>query len=211
MFKMSLLATTALLVVASVSCVTARPTITAGSQLRDSVANRDTNDEFLCTFGDYSVSYYFHSSSSDDSTWTHEAVPITGKGKVVKNIIVREAREKSTASPEFSAGIYSNTASGLPGRLIVGGTGQAPRTCQQVTIPIAPTKLKARTTYWIEETVPKPSLNQHLSGLNEAFWATNPKSMRKAYVQSHYSTSSGNKSSTTPWMMQSGGVYGRVK
>ncbi|HEX4077979.1 MAG TPA: hypothetical protein VHX61_03775 [Rhizomicrobium sp.] len=209
MIKKGLLTTTALILVASVSGVAARPEATAGSRMRNIVASRDANEEFLCNYGHFNVSYVFTSSSGTTlSTWTHVAAPITGHGQTVHGIIVEEqlGRFSSYSSPEFSVGIYSNSPSGFPGKLIAGGSGKLPYKCARTEVSIPRTKLKRKTTYWIEETVPQP-----FSATNSAYWAIDPKTKHRAYVQSHYYHSSHSSSSTTAWRLQTAGPYFRLK
>jgi hypothetical protein len=206
MFRKNLLLTTAFVAAAAL------PSVAALARPAAAGLGHDSNDEFMCTYGQLAPSANAESSSTTYSSgWRHVAVPIVGKGKVVNRIIVKEARSASTASPEFSAGIYGDTPSRTPGKLIAGGIARAPRACGNVTIRIAPTTLKAGKTYWIEETVLTPHINGPSFQRNEVYWAINPKSRRRAYVQSYYNISNSNHSSTTPWTRQRQGVYLRVK
>jgi hypothetical protein len=131
-----------------------------------------------------------------------------GRGRTVDRIIVREERAHNSYMTEFSASIRSNNALGHPGKLLASGIGKAPTSCQNVEIPIRPTKLDRGTTYWIVETEPYVS-DSSLS----SYWAANPKSKHKAYARTHryYNSAYSHASSTSPWTKQSQSVYARVK
>jgi hypothetical protein len=137
------------------------------------------------------------------------AVPITGHGQTVTRIRVIEGESYERYVP-FSTGIYSNTASGFPGKPIAVGSGNAGSNCGPVTISIAPTKLKRQTTYWIEETVRQVYGYYYLF-----YWYADPETIRKAYVQYHtYGYSSGCSCSsnyTSPWTKQTKGPYIKLK
>lgn len=109
----------------------------------------------------------------------------------------------------FSAGIYSNKASGFPGKLIAGGTGTISRknSCARVNISIPPTTLNRKTKYWIEETMH----NQKRSG-SDFYWEPDRYAKRNAYVQYHYySSGPSGISYTSSWTKQSEGPYFRLK
>jgi hypothetical protein len=203
MFRRGLLVTTALILAASISGAAARSAASAGSRMRDSVASRNVNDEFMCTYGQFTV-YYLHDQASGASytAWEHVAVPITGRGKTVSRIIVEQLR--GTSRPNFSAGIYSNTPSGLPGNVIALGTAKANSKCAEVAISIAPTRLEDKKIYWIEEEAPQGG-----KAKIETYWAINPKAKQRAYVQEHHGSSS--SSYTSPWSEESAGPYVRVR
>ncbi len=209
MFRKGLLFTTALIIAASISVAAAQPAASDGIRMRDSVARRDANEEFLCNYGALSVSHVFTSYSGDTySKWTHVAVPITGKGKTVQTIVVKEklARYSSLETPMVSAGVYSNTASGLPGKQIAGGSAKIFNNCTKVKVSIPPTKLLKNTRYWIEETLPKP-----FSATNLATWQDDPHAKQHAYTQSHIYSSVYSVSSTTAWTMRAKGPWFRVR
>ncbi|HLY06185.1 MAG TPA: hypothetical protein VKR31_10585 [Rhizomicrobium sp.] len=130
------------------------------------------------------------------------AVPVLGHGKIVQTIEVEEKNTKGFAGDLF-AGVYSNTASGLPGDLIAGGSATAASGCTKIEIPISPTKLLYHKTYWIMEQVYP---HDHA---NVLYWAVDPGTLRKAYVQTH-SGSSGD-SSTSPWEEKRKGPYVRLR
>ena len=207
MFRSRLLATTAFVVVGSMSFLVAQ----SGAVARPVTLgpNRDRNAAFLCTYGAFDVSYFREGRSGGSSfylTWTHVAVPLKGRGQTVSRIIVKEA-DYARKRAQFSAGIYGSSAHGKPGNLIAGGTGQAvPGKCSDVTIPITPTKLSEKTNYWLEETV------QHNYKYS---WAVDPATKHKAYLQKHFSSSYWNSggfhSSTTPWTKQNSGPWFRLR
>jgi hypothetical protein len=202
MFRRILLVTTAL-IAASISAVEAQAAPSA-SRMRESVANRDVNDEFLCSYG-YFDAYYKSASVSDQAfySWVHVAVPITGHGKTVSRIIVRDYQFKRVAH-NFSASIYSNTPSGVPGSPIAGGVAAASSKCADITVSIPPVKLENRKKYWVVEEA-APGLRK-----NAVLWAINPKSRRRAYEQRYFS-SSFTSGYTSPWYEQSAGPYVKVK
>jgi hypothetical protein len=211
MFRKNLLLTTAFVVAAALSflappaALARHATVGVGS---------DSNDEFLQTYGGnslcgdthFTLSAYSknYGSSSSESGWTHVAVPIIGRGKTVDSIVVRESAESEYAS-EFSAGIYSNTPSGTPGKLIAGAAAYARDQCRQVSISIRPTKLSRNTKYWIEETVSAQSDGR----VTQMYWKADTRSKRQAYVQYHsyrWLHSSGG-SYTSPWTLATGAPY----
>ena len=170
------------------------------------VAPPDANDRFLCTYGAFRVSYYRDANSgSFHETWTHVAVPITGRGKTVSRIVLEEKKNAKSHDGKFSAGIYSNTASGLPGNMIAGGAASATGRCATVEIPISPLQLQAKQTYWIVEQAYQQG--NHLP--RDISWVVDPATKRKAYVQRHSSSSASRY--TSPWKEQSQGPYVRVK
>lgn len=182
------------------------------------VASRDPNTRFLCTFGQFGVSAasrYQPSRSHYGSAWEHVAVPVTGQGQTVRRIKVIEGQDISSFTQTFAAGIYSDTPSGLPGRPIAVGTGKAHSGCGPITIAIPQTKLKRRTTYWIEETI--STMYSCLRGFNcsssaNVSWQADPNAKRKAYVQYRRLNWSAIFSSyTSPWTKQSTGPYFKLK
>lgn len=215
MFRIGLLATTALVIAGSLSLFAAQSVAIARSPILG--PERDRNSEFLSTYGPARFSVYALSGSySVDSQVSssfqrqYVAVPITGNGRTVHRIVVKE---QGSYTREFSAGIYSNTPSGLPGKLIAGGTGTARKKhLMKVNVPIAPTKLQRNTIYWIEEMV-RPCLRHRRvepqQCENVVYWKQDPYSKRKAYVRdvSYYRETS----HSTPWMEQSGGPYVNVE
>jgi len=153
--------------------------------------------------------------------------PLEDAGKRFSNIRVVEG--KGTAK-FFSAGIFSNSPSGFPGKAIASGYGRASTSCGAVTIQIAPTKLKRHTTYWVEEWVSasavragsaadrrkfRPSPYSSFSNSAKVDWFANPTTKRAAYVQRYkkscFWSSSAHKyrcsSSTSPWTKQTTGPY----
>lgn len=205
MFKMRLLRSTALIIVASLSCG-AQPEALAQTQMRNNIATRDVNGEFLCTYGSFTVSSYsgFSSHHVFYFGWQRVAVPIVGRGQTVRRITVKE--EQYPPNSQFSAGIFSNTPSGLPGKRITSGAGLAPPTCGRVTLPLAPTTLAKHKQYWIEENV--PSLASDISS-NSARWAINPHTKLRAFIKRESCSSS--FCTSTPWTEQSAGPWFRLK
>jgi hypothetical protein len=133
------------------------------------------------------------------------AVPIVGHGKTVSRIVVEEKRNSKSADGKFSAGIYSNTASGFPGNLIAGGSATATNRCEKVEIPISPLELQDKKTYWVVEQAYQRG--NHLT--RDLSWVVDPTTKRKAYVQRH--SSSSGYSFTSPWREHSQGPYVRAR
>jgi hypothetical protein len=205
MFKCELLATTAIVVVGSLSSFAAQ----SGAVARAVSAGpgRDRNSDFLCSYGQLSV-YAFETGGSSGSSsyvgWQHVAVPIVGHGRTVSRITVRE-QNVGDGGGHFSIGIYSDTPSGLPGNLISGGKAKASTNCGPVRVRIAPTTLARNKPYWVEETVSWP----HIWGNERAVgWASEHVSKRKAYEQYYMrSCCSSSSSYTSPWTEQSAGPW----
>lgn len=169
---------------------------------------RDRNAEFLCTYNGYSVFNFISSSSNFQSSVSQKiAIPIWGHGRAVKKIVVEEYASPTTS---FSLGIYSNTPSGMPGRMLAGGSTQASSTCGRRSVAIPKTFLSSGEKYWIEETVSRARFFTN----NGVIWAFNPNSNHKAYSQTHnfFSSSSTHFSSTSPWRLTNNfAPYFRVK
>lgn len=214
MFKIGLLTSTA---ITAVTLLLSGSLQSAYAQTDMHAASRDPNTRFLCTYGAFLVNFGWGGSSSYfDSAWRHVAVSVTGHGQTVSRIRVIEIPLYSGLTSSFSAGIYSNSPSGFPGKLIAGGTGLAGPSCGPVTIPIAPTRLKRHTTYWIEETI--PARYHGTSSLASVYWVANPYAKRPAYVQTHrytacssHATSCHSSSTTSPWMKQTKGPYVKLR
>ena len=213
MLRKNLLLTTAF-VVATASLFLAAPAALA--QPATVGVGRDSNKEFLRTYGGdagcagqyFTISSYSanYGSSSFVSDWTNVAVPITGYGKTVQEIVVKEEYSSGHTS-SFSAGIYSNTSSGFPGRLIAGGTGIAVAGCGKVTISIRPTRLSRGTIYWVEETAPRNPSSVHM------YWKAALHPRHTAYSQSHWARDkhSNFSSYTSPWTLLQGAPYLRLR
>jgi hypothetical protein len=203
MLRMGLLTSTAMTAVTLLLSGAPSP---AHGQPLSSGSGRDRNHEFLCTYGQFDV-FYSHSANSGSgvhTAWTHVAVPVTGHGKLVHRIVVQEGKSSKSVDGKFSAGIYSNTASGLPGNLIAGGAATASSHCTEVGIPINPTKLQDKKTYWIVEQA-----RQQGRVKRKLHWAVNPKTKQKAYVQRYNSSSF--QSHTSPWMEQALGPWVKLQ
>lgn len=206
MFKMGLLTSTAL---TAIALVLSGAPAAAETQTGMSVAGSDTNARFLCDYGFLVSANSSAASCCRGSGWHHVAVPVTGHGQTVNRIEVDEKRGRRTATATFSAGIYSNTASGFPGKLIAGGTGKISRknSCARVNISIPPTTLNPKTKYWIEETMHNQKRSE-----SDFYWEPDRYAKRKAYVQYHYySSGPSGISYTSPWTKQSQGPYFRLK
>jgi len=212
MFRIGLLATTAL-IAASLSAVAAPASASEESRMRDSVISRDANGEFLCTYGGFKVEAESGGSSySFGSSYMRVAVPIIGHGQTISRIGVVDSPIKYASSHDFTVGIYSNTPSGFPGNEIAGGNTEAFRPCHRIILPIPPTVLKRKTTYWIEEIAYRVGGNCPHGCRNAVDWKTDPNAKHKAYVQYHYyATSSHSSSYTSPWTLQTAGPYVWVK
>src|SRR5262249_3278894 len=146
MFKCGLLATTAIVVVGTLSFLAAQSA--AQAQPVKPGAGRDRNREFLhtystsdariaCPHGEIDVFRYLDDCCSElYSGLQHVAVPITGEGKIVDRILVQEGINSSWGSGAgFSVGIYGNTRNGFPGKLIAGGAATARADCGKITVP----------------------------------------------------------------------------
>ena len=210
MLRKNLLLTTAFVVAGSLSFLVAQAQ--AENSRPSAALMHNANKRFLCTYGHFDViDFSEHDASNFSSSgWTHVAVPIVGSGKPVRTLsVVEDGYGHSTLSASVSVGIYANTASGLPGKFIVGGKSRVPGSCATVSIPITPTKLKKGKTYWIEERTPKP----HSGWYNDLFWAISPKAERPAYIQTYRDTisSSVHQSSTSPWVQQTSGPYIKLR
>jgi hypothetical protein len=168
----------------------------------------DVNGEFLCNYGFSITRFNFFSSGASSSSWTHVAVPIIGTGKTVRKILVKESKGLQIGSSQFTVGIYSNTASGVPGTLIAKGTQRAPDKCSWIGVSIAPTMLNQGTKYWVEETI-----KNFWQYSNAVLWATDPNAKESAYKQHHHFVSNFERhsSSTTGWESLSAGAYLRLK
>ena len=217
MFKMGLLTSSAMTAVTLL--LSGAPT-SVYAQTDMHVAGRDANARFLCTYGNFLVSSYYadDSGSSYYYSWRHVAVRVTGHGQTVRRIKVMEAQSATTSHSAFTAGIYSNTASGLPGNAIAVGKGKIGPSCGPVEVSIPRTTLKRNQKYWIEEqtSIPK-DCSQHssfchsLAGLN---WEADPSTKRRAYVQTYrlfYGPAGSSSSSTSPWTKQTKGPWFRLK
>jgi len=176
------------------------------------VADLDANARFLCTYGQFLVSYYSLKQQSGyrDFGWEHVAVPFVGQGQTVSQIMVMEG-QVGRGRPGFSAGIYSSNKKGFPGTLIAGGTGSAPGTCGPVTINIPPTTLMANTKYWLEEKLEKP--HSHRAAFSSLYWYADAGAKRgRAYVQNGRGECSGTCSqSRSPWQGKAKGPWFRLK
>jgi len=208
MFKMGLLMSSAMTAVA----LLVSPALHAASVRTDMrIASRDANTTFLCTYGGFRVSssYFSESGFGFHAQWNRVAVPVRGRGQTVSRIRVIESLATGSPNSSFTVGIYSNTASGLPGNAIAIGLGRAGPTCGPVKVSITPTTLKRHTTYWIEESARAVSQSSVTVS-----WMANPDTGRKAYVQHHRYTycssrasNCSNSSYTSPWTKQGKGPY----
>ena len=217
MLKIGLLTSSAMTAVTLLLC--GAPT-GAYAQTDMHVADRDANARFLCTYGNFLVSSYYidDSGSSYAFAWRHVAVRVTGHGQTVRRIKVVEAQSAGTSHSAFTAGIYSNTASGFPGTEIAVGNGKIGPSCGPVTVSIPRTTLQKNQKYWIEErtSIPK-NCSQHsnfchsLAGL---YWEADPNTKSKAYIQTHFrgfSAGGSSSSFTSPWTKQTKGPFFRLK
>ena len=208
MLKCGLLATTAFVVVGSLSLLASHSWALARSATAG--PGRNTNDEFLCAYGYFPVSdRYSASSGTHSSSWTHVAVPVVGRGQTVDRITVREGGGSFPSHSGFSVGIYESNNAGFPGKMIARTGGTTHRKCKRISMQITPTTLEKGKTYWVEETVPFPGF----SSSTEVLWAINPKTKLKAYVQTHHHSGccEGHEYQTSPWMEQSTGPYVQLR
>jgi len=217
MFKMGLLTSSAM---TAVTLLLSGAATGAYAQSGMHIADRDANARFLCTYGNFLVSsFYFDDDNSSYSyAWRHVAVRVTGHGQTVRRIKVIEAQSAGTSHSAFTVGIYSNTASGLPGNAIAVGNGKIGPSCGPVAVSIPRTTLQRNQKYWIEEqTSIAKNCSQHSSYCSSfagLYWQADPKTKRKAYVQTYhlYSCAGGIcSSSTSPWTKQTKGPYFRLK
>lgn len=215
MFKMGLLTSTAMTAV-TLLC---GALLDAQAQTSMHVADRDANGRFLCTYGQFGVSFTYRNISSSfvSSQWEEVAVPIRGRGQTVSQIIVMEAPAPHTPRYAFAAEIYSNGANGRPGKLIAKGKGKAGPSCGPVGISISPTTLNANQKYWIEERT--DHVGRTISSYVALYWEANPKAKREAFVRTHKRTCDNGCSSqsqqgssyTSPWTKQSQGPWFQLK
>ena len=128
MLRRNLLLTTAFVVATALSSLAAPTATLAGPAT--AALSRDSNNEFLqnysCGQGQFAVyaSSGELSSNHVSSRWQYVAVPVLGRGTTVDSIVVREGAPYSYLGDVFSVGIFSNTASGFPGREIADGTAK---------------------------------------------------------------------------------------
>lgn len=196
MLKSWLLATTILIVVDSVSFSTSEAggVFTGQAPLDFAKPSRDRNTNFLCTYG-YGVFYTAgRESGSSYIYWRQYAVPITGKGTSVTEIIVTD--EPRTGSSSFKVGIYTDSG-GMPGGLIADGHGKAKGSCILTTATIPKTFLAAGKRYWVVETAPLRS-----RGTNSVSWGYKQKAKQNDYYQSYSANSS--SSTLSDWLPVSG-------
>lgn len=168
--------------------------------------NRDRNAQFLSWYG-YVVSGHAYSSSSGSthdfvSSGTREAIPVTGKGKIVSTIRVPTVGG-------FKVSIYTNSRQNTPGHSIVSaeatGTGTVGDCCTQlVTVTIPATRLRLGTQYWIVEE----GYNDDFYGekgtwlAEDTDYTGDTKAVTQTFYYSRYWTSSGYHSTrhnTSPW------------
>ncbi|HLY06776.1 MAG TPA: hypothetical protein VKR31_13620 [Rhizomicrobium sp.] len=217
MFKLGLLASSAM---TAVTLLLAGAPGGAYAQTAMHAASRDANARFLCTYGNFLVSSYYadDSGSSYSYAWRHVAVRIAGHGQTVRRIKVMEAQSASTSRSAFTVGIYSNTASGLPGNPIAVGKGKIGANCGPVQVSIPRTTLKSNQKYWIEERTSIPQdCSRHstfchsLAGL---YWEADPNAKHRAYVQTYHlyqGPTGSSSSSTSPWTKQTQAPFFRLK
>ena len=184
------------------------------------VGVRDANARFLCTYGSFLVSSYYADDSGSSYYYSrrHVAVSVTGHGQTVRRIKVLEAQSASTSHSAFTVGIYSNTASGLPGKAIAVRKGKIGPGCGPVNVSIPLTTLQRNQKYWIEErtSIPK-NCSQHSSFCHSfagLYWEADPNTKRRAYVQTYrlyYGPAGSSSSSTSPWTKQTKGPWFRLE
>ncbi|HEX3666164.1 MAG TPA: hypothetical protein VHU23_13145 [Rhizomicrobium sp.] len=211
MFKLGLLASTALIAATSV-CGAATQPANPESRLQDVVSNRDANAEFLCNYGWLGVTWYYHTCCSGSSYYshsTHAAVPVTGHGRSVSRIVVAEKTISNICCEKFGVGLYANSSKGVPGTLLASGVGTASSACAEVTVSIASTLLNKKTKYWIEEFPVNRHGKREGNRRSSVYWAIDPKAKHRAFEQSW--TDSTGELSSSPWTRQSSGPFVRVK
>src|SRR5215469_11204470 len=141
----------------------------------------DKNAEFISWYGYrvektsscYSQSGYHSCFSASGAT----AIPVTGLGYKARKISV--PLSSFDPSAEYNVGLYSATASGLPGNELTGASTTASSTtycCTGLrTVSVGPIKLKAGVTYFVEVTGGK-------SGNSDGMWDMESLDWSKAYV-----------------------------
>lgn len=218
MFKVGLLTSTAM---TAVALLLSGAPAGAYAQTDMHVASRDPNTRFLCTYGQFHVSFGDSQQSGFNwFNWEDVAVPVVGQGQTVTRINVMEAldyRSSSWSLPsKFFAGIYSNSPSGFPGKLIAGGRHKARQTCEPITVKIPPTTLTANTKYWLKERTTHRAYPSSASFIAYN-WYADPKATAKAYVQTGKGTCSSSgcwssrHSSRSAWTKQTVGPWFRLK
>ena len=144
MLRKNLLLTTAFVV------ATALSSAAADARPKTAALGRDSNNEFLqnysCGQGQFTVSASSGELSSNhlSSAWQRVAIPVVGRGTAVESIVVRNAVANRFVDNQFSVGIYSATASGLPGDLIAGGPASASSHCRTITVSNSKNKSTAQ-------------------------------------------------------------------
>jgi len=204
--KMLLIATTALISVASLAVsdpVSARGT---GSGLY----HFDANKEFLCNYGFtiYNVVQSYASGRVISYEWSRAAAPLIGRGKRVSEIIVAES-SLSEATTGFSVAIYSGTSS--PVNKLVGAIVEPSQGCGRRKVKISRTNLAKGKQYWIVETALRAQLSQYTSASDNAMkWLYDEKPKQDVGLwQSGYSKH--DKRHESPWMSIGYVPYARVK
>jgi len=122
--------------------------------------SRDRNARFLSWYGFQLYGFAQSTCSGVNCTYSSGyerlAIPITGEGRNVKEILV-PASQVSGKGSKFTVALYTNTANNTPGDPLPGASGTASAVnssycCSElVTVSIPRTTLNAGTTYWLVE------------------------------------------------------------
>ncbi|MGD0191868.1 MAG: hypothetical protein ABSD74_14100 [Rhizomicrobium sp.] len=164
------------------------------SQVPFNNLSKDRNAQFLSWYGFQLYGYAQSACSGSNCTYSSGyerlAIPIAGSGKSVTSILVPDT-QVSGKGAKFTVALYSNTASGTPGKAVPGASGTASAVdsssgycCSElVSVKIPRTTLNAGTTYWIVENGAKQT-----GAYNSAFWlgeTTDFTQAGKLLVQTH--------------------------
>jgi hypothetical protein len=196
--KMLLVATTALVCVASVGMAGTLPI----RQVGFGRSGMDANQEFLCNYGFKLYSYF------DDyfGGYNLAAAPIIGKGAKVDEIIVADGPSSGYAPAGFQVAIYSSHKD-RPNKQLVSGSATQPG-CGRVKVSIPPIKLEHGKKYWIVQKVLDNSSVSNPSA--SIVWLYDKNRTHGAMSQSVSSSSS--VVTFGPWKPLTGGVpYARVR
>jgi hypothetical protein len=193
--KLLLIATTALVCVASLATAGTLPERQAGS----GHSALDANGEFLCNYG-----FKLHAASDDSFLfWNRAATPVIGKGTAVNEIIVEDGPSGGSGPNGFQVAIYTSHR-GKP-KTELGHASATQPGCGRVRVPISPITLEYGKKYWIVQS----ALTSY-SASNSIVWLYDTKRTHGALSQS-VSTGPGS-SHMGPWVPITGGVpYARVR
>jgi len=161
----------------ALKAATNAPTSVAPIQALQATFNNlspDRNARFLSWYGFQLYGFAQSTCSGVNCTYSSGyerlAIPITGEGRDVKEILV-PASQVSGKGPKFTVALYANSPSNTPGDPLPGASGTASAVnstycCSELlTVSIPRTTLNAGTTYWIVESGAKQN-----DTYNSTYW-----------------------------------------